>query len=166
MKGSSGIHFALAHAGYYDDEVEAAKAYDVKARELRGEMASGANEKKSKHAGAALTRLNFPTEEEKTVYEAAVARLAKNKKCNAGNPDVWGDNAGDGFDCGATAKYKFESEDDANVHEGQVGYLCNGHDKNYKRGSLPLKPAHQEAGTTGAGARGVMCESEWILLEF
>ena len=83
-----------------DDDLEAATAFDTKARELRKEQAGGGRmESGHKHAGK-LHKLNFPTPEEQAEYDAAEAALAKNNRCNAGDAAVWGDAAG-GFVCDA-----------------------------------------------------------------
>ena len=84
-----------------DDDLEAATAFDTKARELRKEQAGGGRMKSghNKHAGK-LHKLNFPTPEEQAEYDAAEAALAKNNRCNAGDAAVWGDAAG-GFVCDA-----------------------------------------------------------------
>ena len=41
---------------------------------------------------------------------------------------VWGELVGDGFECDADrADFIVESQDDENVQEGQIGYLCRTH---------------------------------------
>ena len=129
------------YVGSYDDELAAAEAFDAKARELLGEDASGGYENKATAKGV-IRRLNFPTTPERERYDAAVAKLPSNNKCNAGDPVVWGELAGDGFECDADCAYcGYASQNDENVQEGQIGYLCNSHCTNYSRGATPFKPA-------------------------
>ena len=61
---------------------------------------------------------NFPTPLEMARYDAVVARMPRNNKCNAGNPAVWGELLGDGFECDANcAQCMYEREDDENVQD-------------------------------------------------
>ena len=126
------------YGGTYNDERAAAKAFDAKARELLGEDASGGCENKGTTKGS-IRRLNFPTTPERARYDAAVAKLPSNNKCNAGDPVVWGELAGDGFECDAACAHCIYERQD-NVQEGQVGYLCVGHQTSYTRGATPFKP--------------------------
>ena len=128
--------------GTYNDERAAAKAFDAKARELLGEDASGGVLKKGKKNAGVIRRLNFPTTPERERYDAAIAKLPMNNKCNAGDPAVWGELAGDWFECDADCALEFyNSQHDENVQEGQIGYLCNSHRTNYSIGATPFKPA-------------------------
>ena len=119
----------VAHVGYYDhdDERRAAEEFDTKARELLGEDASGGRLKNGKKNTRVIRRLNFPRPEERERYDAAIAKLPSNNKCNAGDPVVWGESAGDGFECDRCANEMYERQDDENVQEGQIGYLCRTH---------------------------------------
>eukprot|EP01044_Picomonas_judraskeda_P012210 COSAG03_NODE_1731_length_3593_cov_87.784488_7_plen_172_part_00 len=123
--------------GTYNDERAAAQAFDTKARELLGEDASGGYENKATAKGV-IRRLNFPTTPERERYDAAVAKLPMNNKCNAGDPAVWGELAGDGFECDADCAYCGYANE--NVQEGQIGYLCSAHGRTYSRGATPFKP--------------------------
>jgi hypothetical protein len=80
--------------------------------------------------------------------------LAINNQCNAGDLVVWGDLAEDGFECDADCVlYIYERQDDENVQEGQIGYLCTGtaHVGNYRNGSTPFKPVTKRG---SGGKRG------------
>ena len=69
-----------------------------------------------------------------------------NNKCNAGDPVVWGELAGDGFECDADCAYcGYASQNDENVQEGQIGYLCNSHRTNYSIGATPFKPGRRRS---------------------
>ena len=129
--------------------------FDAKARELMGEDASGGKLKKGKKNTGNIRRLNFPTPEERARYDAAIAKLATNNKCNAGDPAVWGELAGDGFQCDADcAERTYERQDDENVQEGQIGYLCGSHNTNYRRGATPFKPARKNKPSSKPSRRG------------
>ena len=124
----------MIKVGLYDDELEAVKAFGVKARELRKEHAADGHVKhEHKHTGS-LCKLNFPTPEEQAQYDAAVAALAKKNICNAGDAAVWGDAAGDGFACATAALCRHDSEDVTLVVEGRIGYLCPCHQERLKYG--------------------------------
>jgi hypothetical protein len=60
------------------------------------------------------------------------------------DPAVWGELVGVGFECDADcAQCIYERQDDENVQEGQIGYLCKAHVGNYSNGSTPFKPARK-----------------------